>query len=453
MQTNSDLALHLIVWAAASTMVVWNRWRKEHRGIGLVFAYLANLWLNYWTAASLYLIHWHHHYYDPNLVEAGFLQSTYGIVAFAFGSMVLSPIVIKFSRLIQEQAGSYALHKELPKAYLVLGIVSFLLLSTPLGRMPTLNALIAVGQQLFVVGLCLLCWRAWVEKDARAFATWFGITLLLPFITIVTRGFIGYGVASALVVLTFVVSVVRLRLTVILVTGITLGYLGLSVYVSYMRDRNEIREVVWGGEALQGRMERVYETINTFEWFSPLDEHHLQRIDSRMNQNVFVGLAVEHLSDTGEYAYGATLWQALQALIPRTLWPEKPVIGGSGNLVSDYTGLRFAEGTSVGIGQVMESYINFGTNGVIVFFLLMGIAVTLIDDVAEQRLLQGNWQGFALWFLTGISFLQVGGSLVEVTSSAGASIVLVLSVNKYLLYRFQKKHTSEIAENSEVQTF
>lgn len=101
----------------------------------------------------------------------------------------------------------------------------------------------------------------------------------------------------------------------------------------------------------------------------------------------------------------------------------------------------------------MKFYIKFGTDGVIGFSLLMGIAVTVIDDVAEQSLVRGNWQGFALWFLAGISFLQVGGSLVEITSSAGTSIALALSVNKSLLYRFQKKHIHESAENSEVQTF
>ena len=450
MQTSSDLALYLVFWVATVTVVVWNRWRKGRRGTGLVFSYLATLWLNYWVGASLYLIPWHD-YHDPNLVEAGFLQSTYGIVAFAFGSIVLSPLVMKFFRIAKERAGSYALHQELPKAYLVIGVVSFLLLSTPLGSMPTFNALIAVGQQLFVVGLCLLCWQAWLDKDVKAFGIWFGVTLLLPFITVVTRGFIGYGMASTLVVLTFVASVVRLRLMPIVVTGLILGYLGLSVYVSYMRDRNEIREVVWGGEALESRIDRVLETIDTLEWFNPMNEHHLQRVDKRLNQNVFVGMVVDRLSDTGEYASGATLWQALLALIPRIVWQDKPIAAGSGDLVSEYTGLRFAEGTSVGIGQVMEFYINFGTAGVIGFFLLMGIAVTLIDDLAEQRLLQGHWQGFALWFLTGISFLQVGGSLVEIASSAGASIVLALSVNKFLLYRFQKKHTHESAEN-EVQT-
>ena len=142
--------------------------------------------------------------------------------------------------------------------------------------------------------------------------------------------------------------------------------------------------------------------------------------------------------------------QALLAFVPRAIWPEKPVFAGSGDLVSKYTGMQFSEGTSVGIGQVMEFYINFGTAGVIVGFLIMGIIVTFIDITAGQRLWHDDWQIFALWYLTGISFLQVGGSLVEVTSSAGASIGAALLVNKALLYRFQRRQVLESGETQEV---
>jgi len=109
------------------------------------------------------------------------------------------------------------------------------------------------------------------------------------------------------------------------------------------------------------------------------------------------------------------------ALVPRAIWPNKPAVGGSGNIVSKYTGLVFAEGTSVGVGPVLEFYINFGTTGVIIGFLIMGAIVGLIDEVAGERMLSGDWQGFIFWFLPGIAFLQVGGQLTEVTSSAAGA--------------------------------
>src|SRR5204863_7030994 len=97
-----------------------------------------------------------------------------------------------------------------------------------------------------------------------------------------------------------------------------------------------------------------------------------------------------------------------------------------------YTGLRFATGTSVGIGHVMEFYVNFGTLGVVLGFLVIGDVVTTLDLAAAERLALNDLHGFVLWFLPGISLLQVGGSLVEMTASAAASIVVALITNKYL---------------------
>jgi hypothetical protein len=100
-------------------------------------------------------------------------------------------------------------------------------------------------------------------------------------------------------------------------------------------------------------------------------------------------------------------------MLPRVLWPEKPVFAGSGDLVSRYTGRRFAEGTSVGVGQVLESYINFGTVGVVLGFLLLGAILTNVHVIARRRLLAGDQQSFVLWFVVGTAMLRPGGSLLR----------------------------------------
>ena len=89
----------------------------------------------------------------------------------------------------------------------------------------------------------------------------------------------------------------------------------------------------------------------------------------------------------------------------------------------------------------MEFYVNFGTLGVIVGFLVMGVLVTAMDAAAAERLAMNNLHGFALWFLPGISLLQVGGSLVEATVSAVASVVVAFLANKYL-DRLQRKRAT-----------
>jgi hypothetical protein len=138
------------------------------------------------------------------------------------------------------------------------------------------------------------------------------------------------------------------------------------------------------------------------------------------------------LGQTQNFARGDTLWDALLALIPRAIWPDKPITAGSGNLASRYTGIDFASGTSVGVGQVMEFYLNFGTPGVVIGFMIMGVLVTSFDWQAAERLARNDLHGFVLWFLPGIALLQVGGQLVEITASAAASLVVALLVNRLL---------------------
>ncbi len=287
---------------------------------------------------------------------------------------------------------------------------------------------------MLAVGLGLGCWRAWSEGRHLAFLGWLGLVGCLPLVTVVSQGYLGYGTGALLAVLAFVQTFRRWPRWRVLAMGVLFAYVGLSFYGSYMRDRSLIREVVWGGDSLWERVERVYLTVSQLEWFDPYDNQHLYRIDDRLNQNVLVGTAIDHL-DAGreDFANGETLWQAAIAMVPRVLWRDKPVVAGSMDLVSRYTGLWFAEGTSVGVGQVMEFYINFATIGVVLGFLVLGLLVSIVDSMARRGLVNGDWPWFALWYMPGLSLLQAGWSLVDITASAGAAVVNVLLVNHVLI--------------------
>lgn len=437
MDETFPFAFAVVLWLVAAITTVGVHWRRTGGGVGLVFAYMLSLWTLHWVAAPLYLLPWYH-YQDDYFVRLGFEQSTYAVIAFGCGSLVLTPLVSRFFRGLFAQNFSYAPHSALPTLYLGAGTVSYLLLSSALGSFPTATAFISSGQYLFIAGLCLQCWVSWHAQEKRQFIQWLGLAFLLPFITILSRGFMGYGAVATLVVCTFVANFFRPRWKIVLV-GVVFLYVGFSFYVNYMRDRSEIRAAVWGGRSVADRIERVTSTFGNFEWFDPRSEQQLRRIDERLNQNVLVGAAVNMIQYTGEYAYGKTVGDAVIALVPRVLWPEKPTAAGSGNLVGDYTGFTFSDGTSVGMGQVFEFYINFGTLGVVIGFLIFGVLITLVDAVATRQLQSQNWQGFVMWYLVGMSCLQVGGSLVEVSGSAGASLASALLLNRLILPRLQKQ--------------
>jgi hypothetical protein len=433
----SKLAELLLIWMCVMGLVALVRVRRNTPSAGLTLAYLLTLSLIHWVGAAIYILPAFQNQ-DARFTEVGFEQSLYGVIAFAFGAIVITPLLASRG-LLTGSTQAYQPDSRLPKAYIACGVLFYMLSSTFLGRLPTAMAIVSTGEELVVAGFCLCCWKAWQESDVRKLTGWMFLACLMPFTTVITAGMLGYGVVALLAVLIFLSSFVRSPFKVMLV-GIPLLYLGLSVFVSYMRDRGEIRDVVWGGQSFANRIERIGETVVTFEWFDPANGEHLLRIDGRLNQNALVGAAVVRLSAMENYARGDTLWDALLALIPRAVWPDKPIQAGSGDLVTRYTGIEFASGTSVGVGQVLEFYANFGSVGVVIGFLIMGVVVTVLDFKAGERLAHSDLHGFVLWFLPGLALLQVGGQMVELTASAGASLVVALLANRYL-DRLQTKRT------------
>jgi hypothetical protein len=257
------------------------------------------------------------------------------------------------------------------------------------------------------------------------------LAAMLPVVTIVTKGFLGYGFASMITVFCFVASFYRPRWK-ILAGSLAVGYLALSLYVTYMRDRKEIRDVVWNGGGYASRFSAMSRTFTDFEFLDIRNIDHLSRIDERLNQNYLVGRSVEYLDRFPDhFARGRTIWEAMLAPVPRALWHDKPIVAGSGDLVSEFTGMRFGANTSVGIGHVLEWYVNFGTVGVFLGMMGIGFLLGWIDHKAASGIYQGDAARFLVWWLPGLSLLQVGGSLVEVVGTGGAALVIALAIRSY----------------------
>ncbi|HBY61291.1 MAG TPA: hypothetical protein DEH78_15835, partial [Solibacterales bacterium] len=161
----------------------------------------------------------------------------------------------------------------------------------------------------------------------------------------------------------------------------------------------------------------------SFEGFSPYENRHLELLDLRLNQNWLVGAAVQYIENTGEFAEGATIRGAFMAMIPRLVWPDKPP-NSSGRLVSQYTGIEFAQGTSVGVGQVMEFYINYGRIGIVVGFLLIGLLLAFLDTRAYRALVTGDFTTFVTFFVMALAATSLGNSLAELAGSVAAALVM-----------------------------
>ena len=256
---------------------------------------------------------------------------------------------------------------------------------------------------------------------------------LFPLTTIIHSGFIGYGVMWSIVVAIFLFAQSKRPIGYFLFAPIVF-WVGLSVFVTYMAARDEIRQTIWYEQAdIGSRLERVADTLLGFSWLDLSNLQHRAALEGRLNQDFIVGTAVVRLqSGEVEYASGETFWKMVLALIPRALWPDKPAVGGGGSVVTDFTGIEFAEGTSVGAGQVLEFYVNFGTLGVVGGFLLFGWMLGRMDILVIKSLREGDQQRFLLWMMVSLAMMQPAGNLVEIVVSAASAVLAALGIG-YLL--------------------
>ena len=431
-----DIRLLLGLWLVTAGLVALIRWRKRTDGVGLVLTYLVMLAMNFWLPTMLYLLPWYWGVFDRMLVETGFLQSLYAVIGFAVGTLLLWPL-LRQRVLLRPEAAAPASDDlgrsdpRLPRLLMALGLISYFVV-TPLGaRVPTLSALVGVLPNLLLVGIGLTCWQAWREGKPQVVAGWLLVAAIWPLITVGTSGFLGAGIAFFVTLLAFVFQFLGLRFRLIILTLVFL-YLGLTVYVTYMQARTDIRSVIWSEEiSLSERADAIVTGARGFEWFNPLDGDHLYWIDIRLNQGYLVGAAHYQIAaGYGRYALGDTLWDAVVMLVPRVIWQDKPLEVGGSQRVTAYTGIPFYGSTSVGMSQVLEFYVNFGTVGVVVGFALMGCLLALLDERAARYLWRGDWYRFILWYFPALSLLRPDNDLFVLIAGWVSGTVAIVLVNK-----------------------
>jgi hypothetical protein len=433
----------LIVWIIAITTIIYVSWKKRETNSGLALMYTINLALVHFVANLIFFINPRQMVNDKWMLY-GFKEATYAIIFFTIGNLILAPFIINIFHLpLPRRDGAEIIipeyQKVFAKKYFNIGLISFFILPIFLFEIPTVRSLVAAAQQLLSVGVCIICWIAWKENDKKKLRRWLLVAFSFPVVTVLVHGFLGIGTTMTMVIVFFIIRFFKLSLKTLLI-GVVLAYLGLSVYLAYMRDRPAIRETVWEEKSLFDRVNAAKNILLEPIWFNPFDLSQLEVIDSRLNSNVLIGAMVEYMSSGKvDFAYGRTITDSFFSLIPRIIWKGKSIVSGSSGIVEKYTGIAFSAETSVGVGQIMEFYVNFGRFGVILGFLALGIVIAFVDRMAGYHLSQGNIYKFVIWFLPGMAILSGGSSFTEITASAGANIVIArLITSRYsnLLYIF-----------------
>jgi hypothetical protein len=435
----ADTMLSLIlIWAAIGIGVMLIGIRGRPYSAGLPLAYFLGLSLIHTPGAMLYL---HSAAWDPAALRTwvGFEQTVIGLAAFLCGVIIARSFWRFHQSLPTLSPEDLSLLDRLALAYLFGGVIYFVMVA--FANIPTIGAVIASLSLLLVVGVCLRLWVARERGNRKAFWLTIASLPMLPLITVVKDGFLGFGTYWVLAIVSFLFAQSKRRLGYLLLAPF-IGYVGLSLFVNYMAARNDLRSMVWYQQSgIAARMDRVAQIFEKFEWLDFSNSRQREAIDGRLNQNMLVGIAAERLEfGQASYADGATIGNMLIALVPRALWPNKPAVGGGSSVVSDFTGLQFAQGTSVGAGQVLEFYVNFGTLGVIGGFVIFGLIIGFLDVRTMECLNRGDQKGFLVSFMMCLGMLQPGGNLLEIlVTTVSAGIVAVGFSNALRMLKFERR--------------
>lgn len=379
----------------------------------------------------------------------GFVQSTIGLIALTFGFVVGAPILEQINRRITQNTKKSSqklvpitIRKQvdpmrLALIYIVTGLVSYFILDPTLGSIPTLNTFMQGLYRLFPAGLILGLLFTETSLQRSTYIRPLFITLLLiwPFVDIIRGGFLGFGLFIIIAVLGFllmrVTNFVRLG-----IVGVVIGYIILSVMVTYFINRGEIRGAVWGGAEFDARIEVVGSSfLEDFQWFDLENILHLQVIDVRLNLNYFTGLAVQRLNaGLIDYEHGQTIFESFVAVIPRAIWADKPIIAGGSTLVANYTGLNFSSATTFAIGYVMDLYVNYSVFGVIGGFLIIGVLLRLLGSGIETALNQQQYIRFAPLAVVGFGICSVGNDLDFLVGTSVSAFISISFYNYLLLH-------------------
>lgn len=429
---DSEYYFVVLLWFGAFALLLAQAWRGRCAVVGLSLTYWFNLATIHLLGGLIQLLPWHVSLERSDTI-AGFCLTGYALSGLTLGNVLLAPWLFRQLPGKRKPLPASSPARSLALPYVVIGLVVNFVVAALAGSVPSLGAVLSGGLPLAAGGFCLLWWHFWTTGERRT-AWWVaGSALILPVLTVLLRGFLTYGIFALTAVGCFITVFYRPRLVILLV-GLCAVIAGVSLFSAYAKARSDIRRVVWGGGNWNERVGVTYASLEeNWGWFDAKKESHLSAIEERLNQNYLVGVAYRNLRDERvEFARGETCAQALLALIPRIVWPEKPVWAGSGSLVTQFTGIRFDRNTSVGIGHVMELYVNFGEAGLFLGFIVLGLVIGLVDMMAGRHLHDGRAKHFILWFVSGQSLLQVGGNFAELTAAAAGYAVLCVVVNRFL---------------------
>lgn len=210
----------------------------------------------------------------------------------------------------------------------------------------------------------------------------------------------------------------------------------------------EYRDYLSGGVRAQivtrGYVERIQKL---FDMVSELDREDmagaLQDMADRIAYVDFFGRVLTAVPSRVGHEDGALWTGALKhVFMPRLLFPDKPVLRNDSEITNHYTGLRMAgewEGTSIGIGYVAESYVDFGTYGMFSPMLMLGLLWGAMYKYFMTRRNIPAIFGYGLAVAVLINALYFEIANVKLLGGVVTSFLVAFVVQKYVVKKMVRK--------------
>lgn len=426
-----------VVWAGLLLLTLARTGRSRHGSIGLPFALIASYTASH-AGALVHLVD----SYEPALYayQRGFgytrqtvadgLEASCIAMLFATLGFALVDLTLK-ARTITKTSLNLEVVRKSAWIAIALGLAAFsvgLALSRMGISIPGMQAVLTALRNLLVVGASGVVLHRYLTKGARsALLLTIFFALLLPGLLLVTTAILADSIELSIVSLAFYFSLRRVK------SGsfgrnlsIFCAVFAVSVVFSigYLQYRDILRNVVWGGGSIEDALGVASNAAKDFEIGKAGDNEALAMLDIRLNQNIFIGLAIDRLrSDQDSYEQGASIVAAMVGWVPRIIWPEKPQRGGSA-FIAKHTGLSFSEGTTFGAGPIFELFVNFGYIGVAIGFAFCGMLVRVFDIYAFRALQAGDLPSFAQYQLAGMALLPALADLLFLTTALATALLV-----------------------------
>jgi hypothetical protein len=436
MSAPDKILLYSILWAIVVGVTLNITLLSRHRTIGLPMAFLLNMTLNHCGALvhldsnyqfDLHQLSWR---YTADTVALGLGASFIGVLAFTIGIVIANRINVRARSAPKLSAAQWASTLPVSRFYLfvgVLAIIGQLILSRIELELPGAAAILGACSGAAIVGVCgyVVYWSL-RGRRRRALLIAVAGAVILIFTTMMATGILADTVPAALIIVSFWFALFRPRFGAAVRALLLLSFSGYLIFiaaVTWLEVRKEIRSVVWQGGSISDRLNATWESVSHVNIFGN-PQNYLTYMDARMDQNIFIGKAIERLQAfPSDYDNGKSIAMAFFGWVPRALWSNKPERGGN-KFISYYTGLHFNKNTSFGTGPVFELFVNFGYPGIFLGMFVFGFLFRRLDIQAARALLNADAPRFGTVFLVATPMVTAMNSLFFIVNGAAAAWVV-----------------------------